>query len=285
MRILELILILLFSVSVHAQNTFNSNLLFYEDSLKGLFESLYQAENQSRRIEVNDSIINTLRNAIAEEQSFSFPFDSVPKLSKLKSPDEKFRIYNWNIYFDNRTYIYFAFLQCFNQQTNEFDIIFLKDVSKEINQPENFSGNENNWFGALYYQIIQQRHKKSTHYLLLGWHGYDEFITKKVVEVLEFRNDNSVIFGSNIFKFESEKKKRIVFQYSSKTSMMLRFDEKYNLLVFDHLSPSKSNFKNQFQYYGPDMTQDAFEFKKGYWTYISDVDVRNPKIKNSNKKQ
>ena len=47
------------------------------------------------------------------------------------------------------------------------------------------------------------------------------------------------------------------------------------MIVFDHLSPRSDSQKGQFQYYGPDMSFDAFVFEKGKWTYKKDVDARN----------
>ena len=58
---------------------------------------------------------------------------------------------------------------------------------------------------------------------------------------------------------------------------VLKFDENEKQIVFDHLSPKSPQFTGQYQYYGPDFSYDALEFKKGKWVYIKDVDVRNGK--------
>ena len=59
--------------------------------------------------------------------------------------------------------------------------------------------------------------------------------------------------------------------------MALLFDDRVNMIVFDHLSPSESSFKGQYQYYGPDGSYDVLRFKRGKWFYKSDFDIRNSK--------
>ena len=39
----------------------------------------------------------------------------------------------------------------------------------------------------------------------------------------------------------------------------------------------EASFEGQYQFYGPDLSYDGFEFKNGKWLYIKDVDARNSK--------
>ena len=45
--------------------------------------------------------------------------------------------------------------------------------------------------------------------------------------------------------------------------MMLRYDDKLKMIVFDHLSPSKPSYEGKYQYYGPDFSYDGLIFEKG----------------------
>ena len=57
--------------------------------------------------------------------------------------------------------------------------------------------------------------------------------------------------------------------------MMLRFDEREELIVFDHLAPMEPKYEGDRSYYGPDFSYDALEFKKGKWILIENVELRN----------
>jgi hypothetical protein len=56
--------------------------------------------------------------------------------------------------------------------------------------------------------------------------------------------------------------------------MSLRF-EADNFIVFDHLSPVSPEYKDNYQYYGPDFSFDSFNFEKGSWILKNDIDIRN----------
>jgi hypothetical protein len=44
----------------------------------------------------------------------------------------------------------------------------------------------------------------------------------------------------------------------------------------DHLSPSRADMRDQWAFYGPDMTQDAYFWHKGEWWFGADIDLRDP---------
>ena len=98
----------------------------------------------------------------------------------------------------------------------------------------------------------------------------------KVIDVLSFTL-NKPTFGLAIFKMPGKRQSRVIFNYSSNLSMSLHFDEKSQRIIFDSLSPSDPNQKDNFEYYGPDGRINAFKFKKGNWNMLKDIDARNPK--------
>ena len=116
---------------------------------------------------------------------------------------------------------------------------------------------------------------------MIGWKGFSNFSTKKVIESLEISKNGVPKFGQPVFKINDEKKKRLIFEFSARASMICRYDEQYDMIIYDHLSPISSKYAGQYQYYGPDMTQDALLFNKGLWIYNPNVDIRNLKPKNN----
>lgn len=282
--ILTIICTILFSNGLYSQELKDIELVIIEDSLSNLFNALTTTKSDSEKIVINNQIINTLTSAIELENSFSYPFDSIKKLGKLTSEDKVIKVYTWNVAFSDFTYKYFSLLQIFNERDNNYQTYLLKDKSDEIENPEKASLTVDNWYGALYYQIVVKKYKKKNTYILIGWKGFSNFSTKKVIEPIEITKNGIIKFNSTVFKINNEKKKRLIFEFSARASMICRYDEQYDMIIYDHLSPSNSKYAGQYQYYGPDMTQDALEFNKGSWTYIPNVDIRNLKPKNKPKK-
>lgn len=282
--ILTIICTILFSNRLYSQELKDIELVIIEDSLSNLFNALTTTKSDSEKIVINNQIINTLTSAIELENSFTYPFDSLKKLGKLTSEDKVIKVYTWNVAFSDFTYKYFSLLQIFNERDNNYQTYLLKDKSDEIENPEKASLTVDNWYGALYYQIVVKKYKKKNTYILIGWKGFSNFSTKKVIEPIEITKNGIIKFNSTVFKINNEKKKRLIFEFSARASMICRYDEQYDMIIYDHLSPSNSKYAGQYQYYGPDMTQDALEFNKGSWTYIPNVDIRNLKPKNKPKK-
>ena len=76
--------------------------------------------------------------------------------------------------------------------------------------------------------------------------------------------------------------KRVMFEYNAKTTMTLRYNTAVSAIVFDHLAPKEDYLENQFQFYGPDLSYDAFILRRGKWNFEEEVDVQNPRSKTDN---
>lgn len=103
----------------------------------------------------------------------SFPFDSLKKdIGILTSPDNKFRIINWNVEKSDGTHQYYGFIQekyLVAKKKIESVLLFpLIDKSTEIRNPENTVSDNKKWFGMLYYKIIPVKSKKKTYYTLIS---------------------------------------------------------------------------------------------------------------------
>ena len=55
---------------------------------------------------------------------------------------------------DNKEYDYFCIIHYYNPSKKEYKILELKDNSNNIRRPENKKLNQENWYGAYYYDII-----------------------------------------------------------------------------------------------------------------------------------
>jgi len=246
----------------------------YEDSIQASIKQLIAERTDEGRLALNKKVIGYFDNALALRESFDYPFDSLKNISKLMASDSLVRVISWNLPKRNGDYIYYAYIQQLNKNKKKLKLFKLIDASAEIENPEFEKLGPEKWYGALYYRIETNTSSKSTYYTLLGWDGNTNFTNKKLIECFFFEG-KKLVLGPPIFKMEKGIKNRLVFEYAKQAKMMLRYDEKMKMIVYDHLAPSHKKFTGQYMYYGPDMSQDGIQFIEGYWVIKPNLDLRN----------
>ena len=260
------------SFAQHSDETTNiKQLRSYEDSLIMLGKAMVNDTEETQRQTSNYSFIKTLVSALKIPNSFLYPFDSVKAVRIINSPDNRFRIITWPLTFDDGSYRFYGTIQ---MNTGGKLVMYpLTDASPDIKNPEDTITDNRKWFGAEYYWIVPVYSPK-LYYVLLGWKGYTDKSTKKVIEVLSFDNDKPVL-GMPVFDGNGKTRKRVVFEYTRHASMLLRYLPDQNMIVFDHLVPPDPKMKDQKDSYGPDLSYDGYKIKNGHWVFVSNLDMRN----------
>ncbi len=240
-----------------------------EQILKDRFDELKVATTDSMKLAISKTIGVDLKKTLKEKGSFEYPFDKLQFLGKVISSDQKLRVFSWNCVLNCGRYQYFSIIQKkIGRKFELFELHHNFDVKEDMTSQ--FS--EKEWLGALYYQIVPFKSQKETKYLLLGWDGGKDRTNKKLIEVLSFSKTGDVVLGAPVINWRGKRLSRVIFEYSKQVQMTLKFYEKTNLIVFDHLSPAEPRYINQFEYYGPDFSYDALEFKEGVWYLIEEFD-------------
>lgn len=271
------IFVLFIAVQATAQShNFNQ----VEDSIQSLFSKIIETKDDAKKLEYNKEIGNYLERALAKKTSFEYPFNKLQYISKLASADGKTRIFTWDIPFDDGTYRYFGFIQI--KSKNNISLAKLSDKSARTKKTKQAVLSNTEWYGALYYKILTNTYKNKTYYTLLGWDGNDNFTNKKIIEILTIKRKKPQ-FGAKLFKMQNTTQARVVFEYAKQAKMMLNYDDELKLIVFDHLAPSLKKFKDQYMYYGPDLSQDGLQFIDGYWILKENIDLRNKDNKSGKK--
>lgn len=255
----------------------------YNEVLGELGKTIISTKDENLRSENNEVFRTFLKRAIELDKSFDFKFDSIKTMSIIKSEDEQLRIYNWTFPFENGSYLYYGFVQLKTERG--IRIIELFDQSDVISSYKYRRFYAEKWFGALYYRILTRKYKGNTYYTLLGWDGNTPYTTKKIIDVLTVKYGEEIEFGAPIFDLYSEvtpKPQRIppppyrmVYEYASMVSMKLNWEESDKYIIMDHLSPLNSDKKEFANYYGPDLTFDAFRWVNGKWTLYENVKAPN----------
>ena len=271
-----LIIFTLISLNSFAQKGNSKLIAEYEDTLKIMAHTIMNAETETEKRLANQAFIINLTEVLQYEKSFKFPFDSLPTIARISSPDNTFRIFNWLLKKDNGNYEYFGIVHYHNKKRKRYEFILLVDNSANIRNAEQQDLDAKNWYGGLYYQIAYIKKAGRKYYTLLAWDGNDGYSTKKIIDVMYFSGKNKIKFGLPIFKKnKKESQKRVIVEYDSNTSVSVRYQQEEQRIVFNHLVPPKKDLEGLEEYYIPEGTFNSYQYNKGKWLLEEDIDIRN----------
>ncbi|MDG1933553.1 MAG: hypothetical protein P8I52_01530 [Flavobacteriales bacterium] len=266
---------ILFSLSAFSQKGNNRLFSEYEDTLKVIANKVMNLPFEAEKRIANDALIEYLSEVLSYEKSFNYNFDSLITISRLKSPDKRFRIFNWLLKKDNNTYEYYGIVHYYNKKKKKFELITLIDNSNNIRTPEQENLDATNWYGGLIYDIIYIKKPGKKYYTLLLWDGNDGYSTKKIIDVMYFSGKNKIKFGLPIFKKNAkESQKRIILQYDSKTTVSVKYSNEKKEIIFNNLVPQRKGLEGLYEFYIPEGTFNSYKYKNGKWWLKEDVDVR-----------
>ena len=228
---------------------------------------------------LNDTISEILYKALTIQESRSYPFEKLNKLSRLSDKNNMVSVFTWDTQWKNHTHTFHGFIQYYNKRKKRLSVYPLIDNADTININKllKVTLKAEHWPGALYYQMIPVKSKGRTYYTLLGFDQNNLLISRKIIDILYFTGAGKPRFGKRIFVLGKQKQSRIIFQYSARVVMMMRYDPVYKMIVADHLAPNKPSYKGLFQFYGPDFNYIGFKFQKGKWVLQRNISVKNPR--------
>ena len=268
-----------------------------EDSLKVLFKTIRDAPDDSLKITANRQVIRILGEVLRKESSFSNSFDSLSSVSKLLSPDKRFRIISWILKSKDGQLFYFGFLQVAKDNGKSYSVIELRDSASTIRKPSRQTLDPDRWYGAIYYQIVPVRAAGITYYTMLGYATHDAFCSRKIIEVLYFEKDRP-FFGAAIFDRGKEGIfRRVLLEYSATATISLRYDQqevelkskwntskrnyiakkrKISAIVFDRIVPLDPRLPDDPRFFVPEGSiYDGYYFHDGMWRFIENIDAKN----------
>ncbi len=271
----------------------------YQNDLQALFEQVYHAPSDNLRFHASDEALRLFQQALAEDNSFRWPWDFGRLVSVLTAPDGKFRIITWMVTDDAGECECFGLLQVLSEKSGGYVVYTLTDRSATMVNRQESSLTPDNWFGAVYQELVTTTHDGKNYYTLLGWSGVDRLTQRKVIEPLLFKGAAATPqFGQNIFKKERNLR-RIVLEYKSDAMVNLRYEEQYVrtverirpkkpkgrkrpsmppgpvekvheekqlMILFDEVAPQVPGMEGMYQYYVPSGAELAYKWDAGRWT-------------------
>jgi hypothetical protein len=247
----------------------------YEAAIQEQFRLAWLSVSDDERAGINITIEELFASALLFPDAFAYPFDSLHKVGKITSHDEMVRVFTWEMIRNDGTHQCCGFVLCRRKNPENSLVVKLTSRNAGILDPTEQVLGADNWFGALYYEIIESAWNGHPVYTLLGYDANDIFTSRKIVDCFYLKDGAVPTFGAPIFMLNNKVKKRIIFEYSAKVSMSMRYDDKSKMIVFDHLSPSKPSYEGNFEFYGPDFSYDALKFIDSCWVLYENIDVRS----------
>ncbi len=278
---LGICIVILFSTGVSGQKTDQVDAIpsfpdeLYQDQIE-LSRYMWIAQQSDSAFERNDAnylFIRKLVQTLRLESAYAFPFDSLKMISKLESPDQKFKIFSWQVKQEGASYRHFG---CILMNQKVFALFPLIDHSDELTPGTDTVVGHKNWFGSAYYQILPKTFKSKgiTYYTLIGYDGFEPFSQRKIIDLLWFDKEGQPHFGAPFFLLPGGVFTRVIFEYSKDANMQLRWDPEEKKIIAEHLVPRNEENRGLYFDYVPDGSFDGFSFKKGRWTYEDNIDLR-----------
>lgn len=242
--------------------------------LEKLFGRLVNNNDDTTRLRINDSIRIIVDSYVRSDSIFNHNFTSLRYLGQITSPDSLLKIVTWNLVLINSPGKYFCYFikrgepgksnRVYSLTTDYRGGLIMTDTTYTISD----------WYGALYYDLKPYIIAGKRCWVLLGIDFSDPVISRKIIDVLSFASDDSILFGKKWFESGDQLRYRQVFEYASNGMMTLRFTSDKSI-VFDHLVPIFQSQKTDRQLYGSDFSFDAYNFENGIWRFSLNVDARN----------
>jgi hypothetical protein len=242
-----------------------------EDSLRRMAADIILDSLTASRMRSDSFFIKTLVRALQIKNSFYYPFDSVQGVSKLYAPDSTFRIFTWNISFDD---YYSRQRGAIQIRTNDgsLKLVALRDCSEFTTDAMDSIRTKVNWIGAVYYDIVKTSYNGKNYYTLIGFDNNSVMSNKKWIEVLTFDQKNDPVFGGQYFNYQQDSMKRTTqyrysLEYKKEARAILKYDEESKLIIVDHLISETDEPDNKWTYV-PDGDYEAFKWQNGQWMHI-----------------
>tara|TARA_B100000508_G_C11465718_1_gene282261 strand:+ start:6041 stop:7123 length:1083 start_codon:yes stop_codon:yes gene_type:complete len=247
-----------------------SDLIQAESLLSEKLNKLRKTRDDEKIKEINKSFKEQLASALELEGAFDHPFQNLTSIGKIYSDDKLVRVITWNTQFENKLHNFHGFIMKKDERRDKVHVVELNRVQQHYGMLRGQTVTHENWYGCLYYDIVDVKKRNKTYYTLLGYDPNNQRSSIKLIDVLYFTG-KFPNFGYPLFETENGYQKRVVFEHSNQATMSLRYDERRDKIIFDHLSPESPSMKEFREYYVPDMSYDAYEFKDNKWRLKEDI--------------
>lgn len=248
-----------------------SELAFYCDAMANTMDG-------KNRQYAYDKFISAFERILYSDGSIDDDFSDLKWISVKYSEDKTFRVITIQLVDSMNIHHYSGYIQLSDGKTYRLNNVRKKDKDMEFEQM-----NTDEWYGALYYNIMQVERAGKPFYLLFGYDGNNGKTKRKILDVLSFE-DGLPIFGAEIIKEKREGardllRNRIILEYAADANVNLNYNPGLNAVIHDFLVP-RMDFHKQNEYsLVPDGTYVAYEWDGNFLVKIEmlPIEASDPK--------
>jgi hypothetical protein len=275
-----------FAVNIPAQKKSPASvqlLMQLEQNMRNYASDIVNASETADRAIADSFFTRALVQALKVPYSFSYPFDSLQTISRLYAPDSSFRIITWQIMKDFSYYRQKGAIQ-YHTKDGSLKLIPLYDNSAFTDNPVDSVRSNQEWIGAVYYNIVQKTFYNKNYYTLIGYDENDARSTKKWIEVLTFDENNKPQFGGRFFNYPNDDSKpaqpayRFCLEFKKEANAKLNYDPELDMITFAHLisESGETSAKHTLVPYG---SFEGFKWLNGKWQHVAVVKQVDPNLK------
>jgi hypothetical protein len=270
-----LFIFVLFSLTVFSQKN-DAQLREKENELSLILNELRSTKGDEEINKLNEKFKKEFGKALNVEGAFDFPFTALKSIGKIHSQDNLVRVITWNIQYEDLSHNYFSFIMKKDERRDRVYITELQRQRQPFMMIKDETVTDENWYGALYYEIIDVERRNRMYYTLLGYDANNQVSSIKLIDVLYFTGSKPN-FGYPFFNTKEGRERRVIFEHANKTTMSLKYDSQRDKIIFDHLTPESPGLKEFRSHYVPDMSYDALNWDGKQWNLEEDIIAINKK--------
>ena len=244
-----------------------------EDSLRAFSVQIIQGRNADDRFNADSSFTRMLVRALKTKNAFHYPFESLQTISIQYSPDSVFRIFTWQLVINENIIRQHGAIQMktYDGSLKLYPLIDKSDVTSNVTDT---IGNNYGWIGAIYYKIILKKSSNQNFYTLIGFDENNIRSSRKIIEVLNFLNEEPT-FGGRYFSYEEDSvfktsQSRFIMEYKKEAGPRLTYDKDLDMIIVEHLISESNEPKKKWTLIG-DGDYEGFKWKAGKWVHVEKI--------------
>lgn len=244
-----------------------------EDSLRAFSVQIIQGRNADDRFNADSSFTRMLVRALKTKNAFHYPFESLQTISIQYSPDSVFRIFTWQLVINENIIRQHGAIQMktYDGSLKLYPLIDKSDVTSNVTDT---IGNNYGWIGAIYYKIILKKSSNQNFYTLIGFDENNIRSSRKIIEVLNFLNEEPT-FGGRYFSYEEDSvfktsQSRYIMEYKKEAGPRLTYDKDLDMIIVEHLISESNEPKKKWTLIG-DGDYEGFKWKAGKWVHVEKI--------------
>lgn len=271
-----IVLFCLVQDAVQAQKLNSGNLKLLQDTevnLRLQARKMITDSLPEERMKSDSAFTRLLVRALQVPHSFEYPFESVQGISRLYAPDSSFRIFTWNLQYNEYYSRQRGAIQV-RTGNGSLRLFPLRDYSEFTPNAADSVRDASHWIGAVYYNMIQTEFRGKKYYTLFGLDFHSIRSNKKWIEVLHFNGRGEPVFGGPFFHYQTDSLKktrsafRVELEYKKDARVLANFVPDLEMILIDHLISETNEPENPWTLI-PDGDNEAFKWENGKWVHIN----------------